>query len=370
MMEKRENPKKWMATFVIITVVALLLAGVLTAVIDPYFLFHKPLPGISYLLDNERYQNYGIARSFDYNAVIVGTSMSENFKPSEFDALFGVTSVKLPYSGGSHLEVRELLEFVFAHQENVKCVIRNIDLFRAFDDKEHRDYAADSYPLYLYDDNPLNDVRYLLNFEILVKGTLMDLVRTVIGKPSTTLDQYANWNDAYVFGPEGVQANYSRNKVEYTGNGGITEEEYERIRENIEENVLSLAKAHPEVTFYLYVSPYSIYFWDYVNEMGELERYLKAQEYILSLLLDQENVKLFGFYTEEQIVTDPYNYRDVAHHHEDVNSLILQWLHDGHDEITKENFQAYCDAVWKFYHEYDYDSLFEADGYTIKDPRK
>ena len=133
MMEKRENPKKWMATFVIITVVVLLLTGVLTAVIDPYFLFHKPLPGISYLLDNERYQNYGIARSFDYNAVIVGTSMSENFKPSEFDALFGVTSVKLPYSGGSHLEVRELLEFVFAHQKDVKCVIRNIDLFRAFD---------------------------------------------------------------------------------------------------------------------------------------------------------------------------------------------------------------------------------------------
>ena len=369
MKEKKADPKKWLRTLLALVLIALLAVAGLTAFVDPYFLFHKPVAGISYQLDNERYQNYGIARTFDYDAVIVGTSMSENFKPSEFDALFGVHSVKLPFSGGSHLEVKELLEFVFSHQKNVKTVIRNIDLFRAFDSKEDRDYPLDSYPGYLYDDNPLNDVSYLLNWEIFVKGTMMDLARTALRKPSVTLDEYANWNDQYVFGPAGIQAHYSRDKVEYTGNGDITEEEYSRIRENFEENVIEVAKAHPVVTFYLYVSPYSIYFWDYVNEMGELDRYLKAQEYIISLLLDQENIRLFAFYEEEQIVTDPYNYRDVAHHHEDVNSQILEWIRGGHDEITKENVEAYCSGVWKFYHEYDYDQLFEADGHTIKDPR-
>ena len=370
MKKKTGDPRKWLIGCLIMVAAALLLVGGLTAIIGPYFLYHKPIPGISYQLDNERYQNYGIARTFDYDALIVGTSMSENFKPSEFDALFHVKSVKLPFSGGSHCEVKELLEFAFAHQENVKCVIRNIDLFRAFDGKDDRDYPLDSYPKYLYDDNPLNDVSYLLNWEIFVKGTMMDLARTALRKPTQTLDEYANWNDAYVFGPAGVQAHYSRDKVEYTGNGGITEEEYERIRENFEVNVIDVAKAHPDVTFYLYVSPYSIYFWDYVNEMGELDRYLKAQEYIISLLLDQENVRLFAFYGEEELVTDPYHYRDVAHHHEDVNSQILKWLSEGHDEITRENVQSYLDAVWEFYHEYDYDSLFEEDGHTIRDPRQ
>ena len=234
MKKKTGDPRKWLIGCLIMVAAALLLVGGLTAIIDPYFLYHKPIPGISYQLDNERYQNYGIARTFDYDALIVGTSMSENFKPSEFDALFHVKSVKLPFSGGSHCEVKELLEFAFAHQENVKCVIRNIDLFRAFDGKDDRDYPLDSYPKYLSDDNPLNDVSYLLNWEIFVKGTMMDLARTALRKPTQTLDEYANWNDAYVFGPAGVQAHYSRDKVEYTGNGGITEEEYERIRENFE----------------------------------------------------------------------------------------------------------------------------------------
>ena len=369
MKEKQCSSGKWFVLFASLAVLALAVVAGLTAFVDPYFLFHKPIPGISYQLDNERYQNYGIARTFDYDAVIVGTSMSENFKPSEFDALFGVHSVKIPFSGGSHREVEELLSFAFAHNKKIKAVVRNIDLFRAFDGKDDRDYPLESYPGYLYDDNPLNDVSYLLNFEIFMKGTFVDLMRTLRGKPSVTLDEYMNWNSFYPYGPAGVQAHYARNMVEYTGNGDITEEEYARIRENFEENVIEVAKAHPETTFYLYVSPYSIYFWDYVNEMGELDRYLKAQEYILSLLLDQENIRLFAFYDEAQVVTDPYNYRDVAHHHEDVNSQILAWIAEGHDEITKNNYEEYCKSVRTFYHEYDYDALFEADGYTIKDPR-
>lgn len=370
MKEKTGNSRKWLRVCLVLAVLALLMVAGLTALVDPYFLYHKPLSGISYQLDNERYQNYGIARTFDYNAMIVGTSMSENFKPSEFDALFGVKSVKLPFSGGSHCEVKELLEFAFDHNDGVKYVIRNIDLFRAFDGKEDRDYPLDSYPMYLYDDNPLNDAGYLLNFEIFVKGTLMDLARTALRKPTVTLDEYANWNDAYTFGPAGVQAHYSRDKVIPTGNGSITEEEYERIRENFEVNVLDVAKAHPDVTFYLYVSPYSIYFWDYVNELGELDRYLLAQEFILKQLIGQKNIKLFAFYEEADVVTDPYNYRDVAHHHEDINTKILEWIKAGHDEITEDNLEEYLKAVWQYYHEYDYDGLFEEDGHTIKDPRK
>ncbi len=359
---------RWVVLFLALVLAALLFFGGVTALVDPYFLFHKPLSGISYQLSNERYQNYGIARNFDYDAMIVGTSMSENFKPSEFDTVFGVQSVKLPFSGGSHCEVKEMLEFAFAHNSDVRYVIRNIDLFRAFDGKEDRDYPADSYPTYLYDDNPWNDTAYLFNMEIFLEGTLVDLARTVLRKPTQTLDDYANWNEVYTFGPVGIQANYSRNRVEYTGNASVTEEEGLRIRENMTENILRVAWEHPEVTFYLYVSPYSIYFFDYINEMGELDRYLAAQEIILRQFLGQKNIRLFAFYTEYDIVCDPYNYRDVAHHREEVNTQILNWLHEGHDEITEDNLEEYLDEVWEFYHSYDYDALFEEDGYTIRDP--
>lgn len=360
--------KKFVIIALSIFLVLIIGAGTLTAVIDPYFHFHAPLSAFRYPLNNERYQNYGIARNFDYNAVIAGTSMSENFKPSEFDALFNVKSVKLPFSGGSHLEVNEELKFAFAHNDSISTVIRNVDLFRAFDNKDSRDYALDTYPTYLYDDNLLNDVGYVFNKEVFFKATASVIIRTLRHGKTDTLDSYMNWNNYYPFGPKGIQQKYSRNMVVPTGNSTITEKEYEDIRGNIEENILKLAEEHPETTFYIYVSPYSIYFFDYINELGELDRYQNAERYILSLLVGHENIRVFAFYTEEETVCNPYNYRDVAHHSESVNSKILVWLKEGHDELTKDTYEAYCDRVWEFYHTYDYDSLFEADGYTIAEP--
>ena len=90
--------KRWMIAVLAVFLLAVVGVCGLIAVVDPYFHYHKPLPYFSYTLDNERYQNDGILRHFDYDAVITGSSMTENFKPSELDELFGVNAVKVPFS--------------------------------------------------------------------------------------------------------------------------------------------------------------------------------------------------------------------------------------------------------------------------------
>lgn len=81
-------------------IIAITVAMVVTVwVIDPYFHFHKPFPFVSYRLYDERYTNDGISRHFEYDTIITGTSMAQNFKPSELDRIFGVTSVKETFSG-------------------------------------------------------------------------------------------------------------------------------------------------------------------------------------------------------------------------------------------------------------------------------
>ena len=47
------------------------------------------------------------AKHFDYDAIITGTSMTENFLSSEFDSLFGVNSVKTTFSGASYKEINQ-----------------------------------------------------------------------------------------------------------------------------------------------------------------------------------------------------------------------------------------------------------------------
>ena len=46
----------------------------------------------------ERYLNDGIIKTYDYDAAIVGTSMMQNFKASQFDRLFGTKSIKVTYT--------------------------------------------------------------------------------------------------------------------------------------------------------------------------------------------------------------------------------------------------------------------------------
>lgn len=98
-----------------------------TVIIDPYFHYHKPMEGISYRLYEERYTNDGIARNFDYDTIVTGTSMNQNFKPSEWDDLTGSKTVKLPYSGGSYYEISNSIRRAIKYQKNLDTVIWGID---------------------------------------------------------------------------------------------------------------------------------------------------------------------------------------------------------------------------------------------------
>ena len=93
--------RNWTLMTLSMTFLFLVCLGLCTVVVDPFFHYHPPLDELQYPINNERYQNNGIVRNFKYDAIITGTSMTENFKTTEFDKLFGVESVKVPFSGAA-----------------------------------------------------------------------------------------------------------------------------------------------------------------------------------------------------------------------------------------------------------------------------
>ena len=68
--------KKWGIALLVLTGICLAVVAAVIGVIDPFFHYHKPLEGLSYPLNNERYQNDGIVKHFDYDAVITGDRKS------------------------------------------------------------------------------------------------------------------------------------------------------------------------------------------------------------------------------------------------------------------------------------------------------
>lgn len=193
---------------------------------------------------------------------------------------------------------------------------------------------------------------------VLFQTTLEVLEYTREGRKTTGFDEYGNWMASYTFGKEAVDATYIReDKIDKEEQ--ISAEDYKNMNENATQNITELADSHPEIDFYLFFTPYSIYYWDRLNQAGILKKQLEAEKYVIELLLQYDNIYLFSFFTEFDMICDLDNYKDIAHYGENVNSQILLWMAEGKHELTQDNYQEYCQQMKDFYINYDYDAMFE-----------
>lgn len=349
--------KKWVIAFFVMLLVALLLVAAFIIVIDPYFHYHAPLEGLSYDLFFQRYQNDGIVKHFDYNAIITGNSMIESFKSSECDALFSVNSVKLPFSGASPKELDMNLRTAFAHNDDIALVIMCMDYGSFIQDKDFLSYDAGDYPSFLYDSNPFNDVHYLYNKSIL-KTALDYVLRSRAQLPPTSFDEYSQWkDDQAIYGQDIVFATYDRHwAVEEEHH--LNDERIALLTGNIEQNYIETIRANPDTDFYLYFPPYNVLFWDKQDRMGVLELQLEAEKLVIEMLLPYENVHLFSFLDDFELAENFDHYKDYIHHSPQINSYILECMARDEHRLTADNYEDYCQRMLDHYTNYDFDVFF------------
>ncbi len=351
------NSKVWSICCLSLALVLLILAGSLTALIDPYFHYHAPLDSLQYPINDQRYQNNGIVKHFDYDALITGTSMTENFKTSEMDALFGVNAVKVAYSGGTIQEISSTVKTALEHNPDIKLVLIGLDEWFLFAGREMI-LADGEYPTYLYDSNTANDVKYLLNKDVLFQDTIGVLEHTAAGHPTTNFDVYSNW--AFIpIGKDHVMAQFQRREP-LAEEELLTEELAERLEATMHNAIFSLTRAYPQVEFLIFFPPYSVLNWDTHLRQGTFRRQIDAFQMASSLLLAEENIQLYSFYTDFDTITDLDNYRDSVHYSQQISSLLLQRMASGEYRLTAQNNARHWKQVQEFYAAYDYDALFES----------
>lgn len=324
-----------------------------TIIIDPFWHYHGPLKGLEYPLKDERYLNDGIARHAEYDAIITGTSMTQNFKPSQFDALWGAKAIKIAFSGATYKEVNDNIVRALRYGQNVKYILRSLDGNKLILPADQDEYEG--YPDYLYDNNPFNDVSYLLNKEVIPK-TLAVLNYTRAGNKTPDWDEYGSWGQYKVYGKDEVLRTSSRLEISEKAYE-LTPEDEKNIQENIEKNVLATAKEHPEITFYLFFPPYSISYWDALVRSGQLDAQLRAQKMAVELLLDAQNVHIYAFEQDTSLTGNLDNYTDSLHYGPWINEEILVKIRQGEGELTKENYKEHFETVREIYLQYPYDEV-------------
>jgi hypothetical protein len=111
--------------FFIITVIAIIAVTVFLSLFS--FLsnsYRDRSKKILFKYENEsRTYNSILIRSFSFDSIILGTSMSQGFKCSEFDAAFGGQSIKLSAPGASFAEMKEFLKFAVKYKKIQKVLL-------------------------------------------------------------------------------------------------------------------------------------------------------------------------------------------------------------------------------------------------------
>lgn len=352
MIEKKQ--KRWFWTTVIAMVGILLSILLVMVIVDPYFHYHAPLKGISYRLYSERYMNNGIAKNFEYDAIITGSSMNQNFKTTLMDDLFEVESIKIPFSGAGFQEIKNQLDVALDTHDDIKYVLWGLDYNGLYREYYHRGY--DEYPEYLYDDNLFNDVSYVWNKNIICEGLIIDLLRTLQGEASTTFDEYSTWDVGS--GWDHISQTYRRSEqIEPMLQVNLSEFNW-LVSDNISRNIVELANKYPDTQFLLFYTPYSALYWESIYRDGTFDRQLECERIATELMLECDNITLFNFCQETEVTGNVNNYRDKEHYVAEINDVIMQWIAEGRGIVTKENYMDMIEWERSYYTNYDYDSLY------------
>lgn len=360
------NAKKWLIIFSTVVAILFLCIGADVVYIDPYFHYHKPrTEKYYYPLNAVRYMNDGIAKNFEYSAMITGTSMTENFKTSEFESLFGYKAIKVPYAGGKYEAINEIVETGLNHNPNLKIVLRCLDMVFFLDDNKAMFQVAENYPCYLFDQNVWNDYRYLFNRDVVWGRVAMMKIGALnhTAKPGIeSFDEYVNWMKVKTeFGKDAIykECDLEKKFGQNRESNLLTKEEKQYIIDNIQNNVTNLCDQYPEVQFYYFFSPYSVAWWQLLIEDGTIERQLEAEKIIIEELIRHPNIELFSFNLFKDTTCNLDNYADKVHYGEWVNSNILRWIKENKGRITSDNYLDYLYKEKMLYSEFDYYQLLK-----------
>ena len=356
----------WTVGWLALVLALLIPVAALVVRVDPFFHYHKPdTDAYYYKLDNQRSQNDGIIRHFDYTGMIIGTSLTENFKTTEAEALFGGTFIKVPFSGSTFRESNENIEKALRSNPDLRIVIRSVEPARLMKDKDVMRDDMGEYPSYLYDDNLLNDVEYVFNRDVAFER-IYPMTKENDGADFvpgiTSFDRYSSWLGQYRYGKNAVFPDGIR--MEKSGKIYPFNSTYEQMtRENVLQNLTAVADAYPDVTFYYFFPPYSAQFWIETVEIGTLERLVASEKLAIEEMLRHPNIRLYSFNGLFDLTMDLNNYKDKLHYGAWVNTLILRYMQEDKCRLTQENYEQYLADELAFYGSYDYLQLNEQEDY-------
>lgn len=313
---------------------------------DPLQLFSEKYPG--YYSVDTRLAAKRVIQNYDFDSVIIGTSMADRSDPKELkDGKY----INISWLNSLVSEREYQLKYLLKHK-SIKNVVMSLDGFweTSGHEQEYLKLYIQGYniiPFYFY-------FKGLVPYKCFAKFSKSD---ECIG--SNKIDYYDmrydyKYNEKYVFNEKDFENILDDNK-----NKGYVS----YSKEYLQKSIIDIVKGNPNVTFHMFIPPYSTLWFKQVDLQNEV----KILKEIISELNPYKNVKIYIFYNEDFVDNLNNYFKDIHHYEPWINSRINKAINEGTNIITKENMDEYFDKFTKKVENYDIKAYEEALKFDIRE---
>lgn len=332
--------QKFLKHFFIQVSALLVLVVAFVMLIDPFFHYHAPINPLKAVVTKAEYQCVGTIDHFEYDSILLGSSVAENFNNRWFDEAFDCITVKGVRESGTTADLMYYLERAYESHE-IKNVFYSLDLFALYADTKPV-VLSENMPLYLYNSNPFDDVKYLWNKAVVFEHIPYMAAMSLIGDYDEGMSY--NWGQYKTFSATDTVSRYRR--LEQVQEQKNISEYAELIDANlslIEEQI----EGHPETMFYIMYPPYSMLWWDNNYMNGELDLCFYVLEESARRLAQYDNVLINYYQAEQNIVLDLNNYMDNIHFSETINAWMVEQWETQEYALTRDNCTEWVEKMRK-----------------------
>lgn len=331
--------KKLFILFNKVLLAGIFIHGMIIFIVDPLMNYRIPKFYEPYI-SNERYMNPGMAKNLNYDSILIGSSVTQIMVPSDFDNTFGGKTIKLSMNDITAYETNKILQ-VGINSNKVRRIFYGVDPFSFRGDVSRVAYKE--LPDFIYNDHFYDDFKYLLNSQILIKEIGIKLIAAkIIGLKPNNSNSIAN--------PYYIEGNYSGKNLFASWMGDTKEFSNESLNYNcsrmtlsFDKNIASLIEGNSEIDFYLFFPPYSILYWDRVEQEEWIDDAVCFKQYVAKFANLNENVFLFDYQGFKEITYDLDNYENLRHYSPEIGKKIITMMKNKIGAVNYSN--AYLNEV-------------------------
>ncbi|MEZ3435529.1 MAG: hypothetical protein K1W34_13065 [Lachnospiraceae bacterium] len=339
-MESQISYRKWIALFFAIVFSILIMLSGIAYIVDPYFRFR--VRDNTYI-QSELFVCSGLIDNYEYDTLILGSSMTQNFDMDSFREKLDVKPLHIGIGGATFLEINELINLAYGTGKADQFYIC-VDLSSFTSDS-----GESRIPPYLLKDDPISKLQYLLSYEpwfsyIPVDICFLMLDRAGVSLPpkfeyAKSIDKLGNWTLDYTFGEDIVLQRYKND--EFAVSEVDTADLYNRMTKHIDGYLEGFDFSKGEHNFFF--PPYSSLFWCDAEDSGYFDYYLQAKKYFVERA-SEYGATVYDFQCAE-FTMDLNNYKDTTHYSPEINDWMVDCFANNSYIITEEDMNEFQEIL-------------------------